>query len=329
MNPVKIAQRYHPFSHRPGTLCFLPGSTIALVCFPTLVRIFDYSNSDPVHIQDYRLPHQGPCTEFTVQQDLEKMCVKIWGFSSTGYFQYRCVPISEAPYIIFDKESKPCIEAPTERLSLGESKAQDIELIHRRQDLKEILPIWLRLGLTLPIALSDLPNNPSLLTECYQASKETIYPSLLALFKAGFSSLFFPRARDTDLQGYQFHPVAEGVHPIQILRQGVPLIRELFCRSSADGITIFPNRPNDFHSGRYIGIPCHPFGVLQIEWSSHLLKKLILTSTSHLPLTFHLPKEIKRMRIRTSESKEVKWISSTSSIDIVPGSQYFLDRFEH
>ena len=124
----------------------------------------------------------GPVEEFTVQQDLEKGNVAIWGRAREGFFRYRISPACDCFGVVVSMEKLPetCqvtakglvmvgkrdiraggtydfVEIASdeitqrhilviEKLSLGSHKAQDWEHICRRRRFSEILPLWHRLG---------------------------------------------------------------------------------------------------------------------------------------------------------------------------------------
>ncbi|QLH35365.1 MAG: hypothetical protein HWD61_03745 [Parachlamydiaceae bacterium] len=97
--------------------------------------------------------------------------IQIWGKSSQGYFRYN-IRSAENPWEIsieiekgltdwkpaplpsfssfkihsFASPSSSCFFNWIDRLSLGNHKSQDWDMVKRRGDLTEILPVWLRLG---------------------------------------------------------------------------------------------------------------------------------------------------------------------------------------
>src|SRR5579872_2254383 len=163
---IEIAERLHPFSHLPGTRCLLPKSNWQLHIFPTLVCLKD---KDELKII---LDLVGPVKNFTVEQDLEKGHVSVFGKTAEGFLRYRLMQSEKAVEIHFEKlpngtmhidlpsgkilvkenqiqricASLPCaLDVPPENLSLGMHRSQDWEMVSRRGDLREILPIWFRL----------------------------------------------------------------------------------------------------------------------------------------------------------------------------------------
>jgi len=73
---IKIAERLRPFSHTPGASCLIPGTCFAVTAFPTLLRIDQH---------EIKLKLTGPVSNFTLQQDLEKNCVFVFGKAKEGH----------------------------------------------------------------------------------------------------------------------------------------------------------------------------------------------------------------------------------------------------
>src|SRR5262249_35752829 len=163
-----------------------------------------------------------PLHKFTIIQDLERCEVRVFGMSPLGFFRYRLTALSENRGLLIKVEKTPSQRVPMsgkgewlldgeviapqridsiqtfsppelERLSLGNHRAQDLDLIRRRKDLSEILPIWHRLGqmVVFPHHKCLDGSEPSdLLGECYrvmsQNRPEQLEAPLYALFLAGF-----------------------------------------------------------------------------------------------------------------------------------------------
>ena len=83
---ISIAEKLRPFSHEPGTSCLIPGTTLVMRVYPSCIQVFDLENSPPKLVWETFLDVIGPVRDFTVQQDLEKMRVLVWGASSKWFF---------------------------------------------------------------------------------------------------------------------------------------------------------------------------------------------------------------------------------------------------
>src|SRR5262245_38465972 len=147
MMKIKIAERLRPFSHLSGTCCVIPFTAIRLQIFPTLIRLFRYDeNPLPTYLGEVSLHLTGPIKDFTMQQDLEKGGIKVWGKSLEGFFRYAIFPVEDTLHLKFDrkvdctpslsytqKENEFIFSLPiktfspelNERLSLGNHKLQD------------------------------------------------------------------------------------------------------------------------------------------------------------------------------------------------------------
>ncbi len=240
---IKVAQRYKPFSHRPGTKALLPGSGTIVEAFPTKIKIGD---------EELNLEVTGPVKEFTLIQDLERGEIRVFGSPKQGYYEFLIRPeewiLARAPKEGiqvngkrlergFKKPLGSAVSKKTlERLALGCHKEQEFEKIAGRKELSEILPFWFFLGQQLP---EKAGSHPLLTAE-----------SLLELFEVGFTDLFFPTFSDGKHLGLK----TEGAQgsPLSILTDGAKLIRALFFKSEKGALHFLPN--NSFPSGRFIDI---------------------------------------------------------------------------
>jgi len=104
---ITIAERLRPFSHKPGIMAILPGSTSRVQVFPALIRIDDLSEKDPLPNAEIKIDIQGPVADFTVLQDLEKGCVRVWGKTPKGFFRYRLTAATQNSGIAMTIEKFP------------------------------------------------------------------------------------------------------------------------------------------------------------------------------------------------------------------------------
>ena len=189
---ITIAQRLRPFSHLPGASCVIPWSSFKVQAFPALL-IFENLNTFEKH--EYKLDWKGPVKEFTLELDLEKGVVWVYGKTLEGHRRI-CIEMQEAGIAIDKKlvvSGAQVMPHPVERLSLGMSKKLDWELVLRRQEMAEILPIWFRLG-----QMVSPSGTTSLFQECDKLDVTSMY---LKLFLVGFEGILCPRLSDTAHQG--------------------------------------------------------------------------------------------------------------------------------
>lgn len=343
---ITVAQRLRPFSHLPGTYFILPGTALRFQLFPALIRVHNLSDPEPVLVDEIPLDVKGPVKDFTMQQDLEKGILRVWGKTATGFMRYRilALPEEKIPYAIRVEKGTPLREKPpaaapyfpvkTDRLSLGSHKAQDWDKMVLRSDLKEILPLWHRLGQLIPPTNTDYPQGTiSLLKQCEEAinsgESTEIYPAFHNLFLAGFDLGLSPRLKDDQHQGFQLSPVSvKGISPLALLSEGAALIRRLFMQCKEHNIRILPSLPPEFHSGRLVQVPCGSWGNLDLEWSKKIVRRMVFTPAADITLNFDFQKQVKRFRLRTGENNPGQWLPNGSPVTMPAGFNYLFDRFE-
>lgn len=235
-----------------------------------------------------------------------------------------CTPQQCAP------PAEPFAISVIERLSLGNHKSQDFELIRRRQDFCEIFPLWHRLGLLVPAALQSPLGTCQLLKECQQAidnnQPEKILPYFRRLYVASFDFALSPRRYDTD-----FHGIADGCvsimqgSPMGILSVGVQLIRSLFIQETQTEIQLLPALPPEFHCGRYLHIACNG-GELEIEWTKKAIRRATFLAHETRTIAFVF-KDKNKCRIRISNQDRGRSYSSGEPLEISAGTTYWLDNF--
>lgn len=363
---ISIATRLKPFSHSPGVFCILPGSKYRLQIFPTLIRVEDLLGPFPHPVAQIAIGFEGPINDFTVLEDLEKGRIRVWGKTAQGYMRYSIVTASNDGIAIISEKMpiqgwkcsgewkllhqqenmdvfgrNPLIDLstfiapPSDCLSLGSHKSQEWEMIHRRRDLAEIFPIWMRLGqLIPPVASLSSEGTGTLLFECQQhisaKEKELVLPSFERLYMAAFEGILSPRFNDDQHQGFNLKPVdmTSKTSPLALLSQGAQLIRSLFIQTQETNIQILPVLPSQFHCGRLINNRIPQIGSLDFEWSKKVIRRMLLKSEQEAELSFSFQKEIKRYRLRESLMDKGKIIDPNSPIPIKKGQQYLFDNFE-
>lgn len=134
---ITISRKLRPFSHLSGVKCLLPGTNLIVETSPHLLRI-----------GTFEIPID--CRDFTLQQDLEKNCV--WVFNKSFRIKIAAglngFTVGDQFYPI---DTKLHIPEQIETLSLGSHKSQDWDLVLRRMDVAEILPVLYNLGQKTPV----------------------------------------------------------------------------------------------------------------------------------------------------------------------------------
>lgn len=366
---IKIADRFRPYTHLPGSYVILPGSSIRLQIFPARILFDDLSGSKPNNQGIIDFDMRGPADGFTIQQDLEKGCIQVWGWATNGFFRYTLTTSKDGSGIILHVEKSPeqalhCshkglwregtvvlkpmtthvfgpspsttpFQMPSiDRLSLGNSKAQDFEMMWRRRDFTEIFPIWHRLGqLILPITGSSQSGTLFLLNECRQAIKHQLPDQILnyfqQLFLAGFEGVLSPRLEDTDRQGINLPNLGiTDDSSLRLLKEGSDLIRSLFVQEEEEAIHLLPALPPNFHCGRLIDVNFSDKGKLSLEWTKKAVRKAIFVSSKTQILRLMGSKGEKSCRLRTSHIDKGIRYSLGTRIDVAAGQNYWFDNFE-
>jgi hypothetical protein len=374
---IETAERLRPYSHSAGTSCLIPGSSREVQIFPCLIRIFDSRQSTAAHPFEISLQLKGPLDQFTVQQDLEAGKITVWGKTSLGFLRYVLtadsmgmgirLQLKKAPddqlllyfegaevflsvknelFFFSSRETFQPYKAPLqERLSLGNNKAQDVDLVRRRLDLREILPAWHRLGLlcrpslqngfgrcavspSLGFGLNE--GNLELLNCCQNAilrkQPEQMGRLLMNVFLASFDGIFMPRLNDCQHQGLSQNVLnRQDISPLILLSEGATLIRELLIRQDAQGIHILPFLPPELHYGRFLQVPVSG-GVLSFEWTKKIIRRLIFFSQENQEVLFHFRK-IDRYRLRDENEDRGQTITSGQSLFFEKNRYYFFDNF--
>jgi len=320
---ITIADRLKPFSHLPGSSCVIPWSSFKVEAFPALL-IFE--NLITFQKQEYRLNWKGPVLDFTLELDLEKGVVWIYGKTQEGHRRI-CIEMGEDGILLDKKLIVPGVKLKPhalERLSLGLSKTLDWELVSRRHEMAEILPVWMRLGQMVYFSGKAKAGTAALLQEC---EKLDVAKNYLKLFLAGFEGILSPRLSDTDHQGI----VPEGhfsESPLVLLTEGAKYIRSLFFQEREDRWEFLPCLSPQFHAGRFLQLVTKAGDKIDFEWSKKLLQKVIIHSATDREVFMGLPKPLKSCRFRTSLKEKGFRHEMENSLKLAAGQVVFLDRFE-
>jgi hypothetical protein len=366
MLKIKIAERFHPFSHENGTPFLLPNSSFSVQVFPTRLNFIDLDNK----LESFFLSFDfvGPLTDFTVELDLEQGLLRVFGVTKRGYMRYLVVAKSDGIWLLVEKipeEKLLCcrsfppaqlslakgesllISLPfkndtftknQERLSLGMHKAQEWACIRRRLDFKEIFPLWLALSHWTPLRdVESYSGSYALLEECRQriehGEKLKVLKAFKSLFLAAFDGVLVPRLVDAEYQGIlpetmPQHPFAS---PLPLLTEGARLIRSLFVHGEGNLLVILPCLPPEFHSGRMIGVQALKGTIVDFEWTKKSLRRLQIVSLHGIGVVIKLPKGMRSCRVKKGR-QVVKKLSidpqGCVKLSLVPNERIEIDRFE-
>ncbi len=299
---IEIQERYRPFSHLPGTICLVPGTFVSAQIFPAKVILHDLQDGST---REINFDFQGPIEPFTVETDLERGWIRVFGHAASGYFSYRIASENGKAVIIHKAEKKEFpLAQHQERLSLGITKKQEWERIKERMDLREIFPLWLKMASFAPEVKEKFP-----------------IVDLEKQFLSYFSGIFVPRRVDTDHQNLL--PPLESI-PFSLLSVGARYIRSLFFQEKEDTLIFLPNLPSTFISGRFTSLT-FSLGTLSIEWSKKNLRRVMMQIERDGELILLL-QNANTCRVRTSIQEKGTGYQSGTSLSLKKGVVY-LDRF--
>lgn len=319
---IKIAEKLRPFSHVAGAACLIPGTCSVIQAFPALVKIDKH---------EIPLSITGPVVDFTLQQDLEKHCVFVFGKAKEGYFRLR-ITASDSGFDVkgekgpvvssrIDQEVLFASARSFERLSLGNHKAQEWDLVQKRSDLKEILPVLFVLGQKIPLIASQPLTGTARLLELPK-ERNLIAQGVESFLKAGFSQILVPRLNDDQHQGLVPNELAKG-NPFFIIQEGAKMVRSLFFRQNERRLAFLPQLPVPLDSGRMIGLKAPGVGEIDFEWTKKTMRRAILRVSTSGEVLFDLPKEIKSFRVGKKKRQK-----ATEPLLLESGKVYFLDQFQ-
>ncbi len=349
---IKIVQKLQPFSHRPGTYVILPGSPYRLRVFPARLEVDDLSSATPKPIAAIDLDIKGIVDEFTVMQDLERGLVRVHGRGVNGYFRYGvsarvggkvALNVEKFPQPIPDCAFNDHFEfvegterIPTDhmsRLSLGNHRAQDWELMSRKGDLTAIFPIWHRLGQFYSALPIHFEGTAFLLNECRQAieanTPEHTLRAFYALFLVGFEGALSPRLWDTHFHGIALPEVEkpQELSPLVLLQRGGELIQSLFIQEKEGAIDLLPAVPPEFHCGRLVNVAVQN-GKIDLEWTKKAIRRVVFTAEITGCLVLRFSNHEKSCRLRLSDKDPGSLYVPGSSLDVVAGQTYWFDHFQ-
>ncbi len=366
---ISIAERLRPFCHVPGTSTLLPGQGYQIQIFPCLIRIYDLQKKIPTLLAQLELKFKGPVQQFTICNDLEKGSIVVSGKTLEGWMRYHLISafqreggirlfVERSPakgvaiyqegrcYLLHAKEwldflGKGALFEPfkipvCERLSLGNHKAQDWELIKRRFNLLEIFPLVHRLGQLIPsLPLENCEEGTlSLLRDCQQSflsekpeeGEKKWYYFLLGCLH----SMLVPQLEDQDYQGLieDATCASPNLSPLIILSEATRSIRKLFIQEAEEGLHILPYLLPSLASGRLLNVPLKKGGMISIEWTKKNIRRLILYITEDQELKINFRSGVRSYRLRRSQQERGERKDCRSSLFFEKECHYLLDNFQ-
>lgn len=284
---ISISARLKPFSHTIGTKCLLPGTQELVEAFPQMLRIGSVS---------IPLSHDAYTRPFTLQQDLEKNCV--WVFGKSFRYKIQASPVgleikSSDKTWEFKTSSSFYMPSSLERLSLGSHKAQDWDLVTRRMDLKEILPLVFALGQKVPFRSFEEMPSPSNLQ------------AVESFYRSHFEGMLIPKEET-------------------FLSLAFQVIRSLFFKEEESNFSLLQHCL--FPEGRMVNIQTK-IGVLSFEWSKHRLRRAVFEAKETGEIHWKLVDSIRAYRVKTFKNEKGRMHLAKDPLLVEKDTTYFLDRF--
>lgn len=344
---IKNALRFKPFSHLPGTLSIIPGTSLACSVFPARLQIYCLQKKPgqkkPELIHEFTLSNFGPCSEFTITLNLEQGCLEVSGFHGKQFFRYQIfgtasgfglrflkvapestlndTQLTAKKTLYFPKQSEEYTVPKRARLSLGCSKAQNAQLIASRMQPEEFLPILFFLSQTIPQKMQAPTKGPSLAQDLRLSieNKKHVYETLQNIYQAGFSSLFFPHVQDQKSLGFPY-PVTQATSPLTLLHELYIFILSIFFQEDGTIFDILPGLPEQFHAGKLTEIPTQN-AIVSLEWSKKIIRRIQVHALDDFDCTFSLH-HVKSFRFHN------KRYQNKQTIFLKKGHTYLFDNFQ-
>ena len=353
---------FRPFSLQPGTKVMLPLSRWECAVYPTLLRFTSLQRANLSEELEIKLSLPGPIDRWVVTQDLDRGAIHVHGHTPKGYFSY-CIVVKEG-IVHFELKrffcekielfyrNKPVFarkklpfslglssfhRAPmqAEKIHFGCHKTQDWALIKRRNRLAEIIPMWLRLGHTMPTQLPLAGGGPSAwlcsLEELIaERDRVRVGPAILHLFRGFFEGMLVPRSGDVEHWGYDELASREGAlsSPLFLLGKGAKLLRSLFLQVRSDQVcAVLPCLPIALHAGRLINAQAHGRLGMDLEWSKKQVRRMILSPTEDCALQLQFFSKERSFRVRTHPRDRGRRVFVEQKLSLKGGMRYFCDRF--
>lgn len=326
---ISITQKFKPYTRVPGKHLPIPGSLLYAQVFPERWRVFSASHY-LLFEGDMKIP--GPLKNFAVFQDLHRGGLAV----HSECYKYYLHPSGRCEV---SPKGLPSASFGFPLLSLGVHKHADWQKIRQRQDLKEILPFWLRLGAMVPEGEEDASlytlGAGKLLTQVQQSilskEKTEIVSKLHSLFLSGYSECFLPRRFDAEHQGILTEVFQEDAKvPFALLRKSFSILMEIFVRIQDNFLEILPSLPPEFPYGRLVGVHLPQIGRLSFEWSKKTLRRVVLVASQSTSIVICAGTEGGTCRQREWQGKRLpgaKRLSLGESVEIKAGTTYLWDCF--
>lgn len=335
---IDIRDRFKPYSHLPKTEVLVPGRAVTAHVFPARVEL--YSASELLASWTWQVA--GPVLDWTVVQDLERGRIEVSGKDKNGFFRYY---LNHDLSLTIDRGSlepeeevslKPDGVAaffipPKERLSFGCYQTQDVERLRQNTNMSLILPLWFHLGQWMKPFFAPECQEDTLCGVCQtmilERKKEEVFSLLAQIWQAGFHSLFSPRKKDLNFQGFALDPTHDAW---SLPFWGTKWIKEILIQSTKGTLELLPLLPKELPAGRMNQVELFDGNLhSDFEWRKEMPRRVLLKPSVQMTFNLKFPHFVDRCRLRTSiQDHQGKKVLNGDSISLEPNHIYFLDHFE-
>lgn len=354
---IEILEKEKPFSHKAGHFVMIPKTLWKAQVFPAALFLVNEETHERMELF-WNL--EGPVSPFTVELDLQQMCLRVFGEAKQGYFRFIIKAQEENLSIYFEKTPILGLSFLNEKgelqktffkgdflevskklspfkilfksqLFLGCNKEQDFDLMRRRKDLREILPLWYTLGRLTPCIKEEKGPVLDLLSKAEKAienrESQKIYDLLFNLYLTGFSEGLVPRAFDLEYQGIV--PLSKSSETAyRLLSQGAELIGWLFFQERGSVFHILPCLPSQFVCGKITGLLSKNGSVVHLEWTKHRLRRICIVVKEDFLVELKLPSDVESYRLTVSGKGRGRMIEKGESFKAKAGECLWLDLFQ-
>jgi len=348
---IKIFKKLILFKNFKTSL-ILPKTSLEFTIFPTKIEIRDKEKK--FEKLEYFLDFKS-VYNLKIFLNLEKYFIKVRGFSKEGFFNYEIALLEDSvnlivkkgdlsingkilknkkSFLLFPLKNFKSFKENPENIYLGVDKKMDMESIKKREDLKEILPVWFKLANNVLVELPKKLEGIATLFEeleklLKKGDKKGVETLFLDIFRSGFYGIFSPRLLDEDHFGVikRDTKISKNSSDLILLKKGAEFIRKLFFEEKKNRVEILLNLLPSFFSGRFVDIESS-FGIFDLKWSKKLLKEMVLKSKIDGKISFKFQSKIKSFRVRETKREKGTIFKSSSVLNIKKEKIYLFDRFQ-
>ncbi|MCH9614064.1 MAG: hypothetical protein SP1CHLAM54_10740 [Chlamydiia bacterium] len=289
---IKIRARFKPYFSEMGEPMLVPGTLNLAQVYPRCVMF-----------EEGELPMgvKGEVKNFKVEADCERGWIRVSYLMGKEYISYRL---------------KGDGVLPKERLSLGVHKNQDWRLIKRREDVCEILPLWLFMApLTEDGEIGPMKGLLRVIEAMiHQRDRINIGSKFMHLFRSGFEGMLVPTTHDNGMGICD--DVFEGI-PWALLGHSRKLIRSLFIQEKKEHIELLPCLPVEAKAGRFVDVQVGDFFV-DFEWRKSQIRRMQVRANRGGQIAFKFPGQPKTMRLHGKQvpCEEALYLEAGESLNL-------------